>query len=106
MESAIVIAIYRPKPGKAKALDALVARHQPALVEAGLVTQRPFVLARSKDGAVLEIFEWTSADAARRAHEHPVVGALWGEMAAVADFPPLADLAESTNRFPHFTPWR
>ncbi|MGE0191894.1 MAG: hypothetical protein AB7T63_07595 [Planctomycetota bacterium] len=104
MGSEIVIAIYRPRRGREAALDALVARHRPALVAAGLVTDRPFVLARSSDGAILEIFEWKDADAAQKAHEHPVVGALWNEMGEVADFPPLADLAESTRRFPHFRP--
>ena len=105
MGSELVIAIYRAKAGKAEALDDLVRRHRPALVAAGLVTDRPFVIARSADGAVLEIFEWVDAGAARRAHETPEVAAIWEAMGALAEFPPLADLAESTRRFPHFRPF-
>ena len=105
MGSEIVIAIYRPRRGREAELDALVARHRPALVAAGLVTDRPFVIARSSDGAVLEIFEWKDRDAARRAHEDPQVGEIWSAMGEIADFPPLADLAESTRHFPHFRPF-
>lgn len=100
----IVIALYRPKKGKATLLEPLVAQHQPLLRKAGLITERTPVLARSSDGTWLEIFEWKSAAAAAAAHVHPEVGALWEAMATVAEFPPLADLPESTRRFPHFTP--
>jgi hypothetical protein len=105
MGAQIVTAMYRPKPGKAEELEALVRRHQPALRAAGLVTERPTILMRSAaDGTFVEIFEWASGEAARSAHEDEAVGALWTAMEAVADFVTLADLPEATRRFPHFTP--
>lgn len=105
MNGEIVIAVYRAKPGKAEALGALLDRHQPVLRAAGLVSDRPPVVMRSpKDGTFLEVFEWASAAAAAKAHEQPAVAAIWNEMAAVSDFLTLADVPESTDRFPHFTP--
>jgi hypothetical protein len=100
----IVIAVYRPHEGRAADLDALVARHVPALREQGLVTDRPAISMRASDGTVVEVFEWTSREAAARAHEDEVVGPLWASMGAVADFLTPADLPEATHRFPHFAP--
>ena len=104
MPAEIVFAAYRPKPGKGEALLALVRRHQPALRAAGLVTDRPVVVVRAEDGTLIEVFEWTSAEAARRAHDLPEVRAIWGPMEEVAEFATLASLAEAQHPFPHFTP--
>jgi len=100
----IVTAIYRAHPGQEAALEELVRRHESLLRRSGLVTDRPTVLMRSADGSWVEVFEWVDADASRRAHEDAGVGALWGQMMEVADFPCLADLPEATQRFPHFRP--
>ena len=35
-------------------------------------------------------------------HDHPVVGKLWAEMGAVADFTQLADRPEAARSFAHF----
>lgn len=82
----------------------LVEKHLPLLRKLGLATARDAIHAVGEDGTVLEIFEWTESGAAEKAHADPEVGALWGEMAEVADFPPLADLPEAATRFPHFRP--
>jgi hypothetical protein len=34
---------------------------------------------------VIEIFEWTTVDGSRRAHEHPEVSAVWGAMAPLCE---------------------
>lgn len=102
MSPEMVIALYRPHPGKERELDALVARHVPALREAELITARGTLAGRAKDGTVVEVFEWVSADAARRAHELPGVARVWEAMAQVADFVTLGGLAEADQRFPHF----
>lgn len=105
MSAAIVIALYKPRKGQQDALDALVRGHEPALREAGLVTDRPFVRMRSEaDGTILEIFEWTSSEAAQAAHAHETVGPLWEAMGEVATFVVPAELQESTRTFPHFQP--
>ena len=86
-------------------LVALIGKHEPALRASGLVTERPFTIMRSRDGSTfIEVFEWTSMDAATAAHSSEHVGPIWGAMAEVAEFLTLADLAEATTRFPHFAP--
>ncbi|MCO5165235.1 MAG: hypothetical protein M9894_02550 [Planctomycetes bacterium] len=102
MSPEMVIALYRPHPGKERELDALVAQHVPALREAELITDRGVLRGRAKDGTVVEVFEWVSADAAERAHELPSVARVWEAMAQVADFVSLGDLPEAGQRFPHF----
>lgn len=99
----VVIAAYRPKPGCDDALLALVKRHMPALRREGLVTARKALLLRAADGTLLEIFEWKPGGA-EAAHANPVVGALWGEFAEVAEFPPTGSVVGMEGRFPNFAP--
>ncbi|MEZ0228233.1 MAG: hypothetical protein ACAI25_06385 [Planctomycetota bacterium] len=104
MKPEIVFAAYRPKKGKEKELEALVSKHTPTLLDLELVTDRKPIVCRAKDGTVIEVFEWRSMDAARKAHELPAVAAIWEAMAVVADFAKLDSLDESHGEFPHFTP--
>ncbi len=82
-KSELVIALYRPKPGKLAALEALVKRHFATLKECGLTSERPPFIARSSDGTIIEAFEWASAEAALSAHDNPKVGEIWGPMSEV-----------------------
>ena len=98
----IVIVAYRPKPGKSQALDAVVAKHLRVLAAEQLVTDRPAWVMRAKDGTVVEVFEWRSAEAIEQAHTNAAVAALWAEFAAVCDYVPLAGLAEAQQMFAEF----
>lgn len=100
----VVFAAYRPHAGQDAALRALIANHLPTLRRLELITDRAPILIRSKNGTYIEIFEWVDADAARRAHEHPEVAAVWEKMAQIADLPELKSLEEVEQRFPHFEP--
>jgi hypothetical protein len=104
MPSEVVIAVYRPHPGKSAQLEAILRRHVSTLRSLGLATARPVTLLKSADGSYLELFEWASSEAAQAAHDAPAVAALWEEMGTIADFPPLADLSETKRRFAHFSP--
>lgn len=105
MARELVIALYRPKRGKAKALEALLAKHVRTLRKLGLATKRPAVLMRSKDGTYLEVFEWKDGGkSAHRAHSDPAVRAIWDAMEPVCDWVPLGSVPEARDRFPHFTP--
>ena len=53
----IVIACYRPKPGKAAALDRLMKTHVNILRNEGLATDRKSIIIKAGDGTVLEVFE-------------------------------------------------
>ena len=98
----MVIALFRPKPGMAAALDGCTRDHLPILRAQGLATARPSVVLRASDGTVLEIFEWVSAAAIESAHTNPAVLALWERYAACCDYVTLGDLAESSTMFPSF----
>lgn len=97
-----VIVAYKPKSGQERTLDALVAKHLEILAREGLVSDHPASVMRSSDGTVVEVFEWASADAIKRAHSNPAVGALWSEFGAACDYVPLASLAEATQMFAEF----
>lgn len=103
MSGDLVIVAYRPKPGREAQLEALVRDHVPRLRRAGLVTDRAPVIARAKDGTVVEAFEWREG-AIARAHSDPEVGAMWGEFAAVCDYLPLRELPEAADMFATFAP--
>ena len=98
----VVFALYRPHPGKDEALRKLIPGHIPALKKLGLITDRPPILVRSRNGSYIEIFEWVSKNAAGVAHQHPEIAKIWEAMGAIADFPNLATLDEAGDQFPHF----
>ncbi len=100
----MVIACYRPKPGKEAELLRELRAHLPQLRELGLATDRPAQALRAADGSILEIFEWTSQDAVARAHEHPAVGEMWKRFEACCEYISLRDLEETAGPFAHFEP--
>ena len=104
MNPEIVIALYRPNEGGDEELRALIDEHIPTLRRLELITDRPAILCRSKDGTYLEIFEWRNANSSSRAHEHPEVARIWEAMGEIAAFPALSEVPEAGGRFPHFTP--
>jgi hypothetical protein len=58
---------------------------------------------RSKDGVILEVFEWCEG-AIASAHENPDVLEIWGRYAAVCDYVPLSELPEAKDLFAQFEP--
>lgn len=100
---ALVMALYRPKPGKGPELDALVRKHFPILKEYGLTTDRAPFIGRSSDSTIIEIFEWRNPEAAKKAHDHPAVARIWEAMAMVCEFGTLEQLPESRKPFPQFS---
>ena len=102
----VVIAAYRPKPGKAEALRALMHTHLPRLREQGLVTDRESILMQASDGTFVEVFEWKSKQAIEAAHRNPAVLAMWDEYAQVCDYVPIGSVPEAQQLFSEFTPVR
>jgi hypothetical protein len=98
----VVVAMYRPKEGKVKDLETLIQRHFPTLKEYGLTTDKEPFIGRSGDGTYVEVFEWISAEAAQKAHDHPAVAKIWEAMAVVCDFGKLEQLPEAKKVFPSF----
>ena len=98
----VVIAMYRPKEGKVVELEVLARKHFPTLKEYGLTTNREPFIGRASDGTILEVFEWISNEAAKKAHDHPAVAKIWEAMAMVCEFGKLEQLSEAKKPFPHF----
>jgi hypothetical protein len=99
----IVVAAYKPKPGCEAALLALTLEHVPYLRTLGLLTDRPHLVMRAKNGTILEVFEWQDGGTAR-AHEMPEVHALWEKYGAVCEYVPLRTVAEAGELFAMFEP--
>ena len=101
----IVIACYKPKAGKEKALRALIVDHVSTLRRIGLVTDRTPILMEAKDGTLVEVFEWASPEAIQAAHAHPAVLRMWEEYGKVCDYVPVAQVPEAAQMFAEFAPF-
>src|SRR4029453_15574908 len=100
----IVIAAYKPKPGKSDELAALAREHVAILRGEGLVTDRVPILMTAADGTIVEVFEVASKDAINSAHTNPRVLQLWERYSAVCDYVPVATVAEAGQLFSEFSP--
>jgi hypothetical protein len=89
-----------PTPARAAFVE-LLNEHWPTLRRLELVTDSPVEHwigspQRSDDTLIIEIFEWSSAEAAGVAHSHPEVAKIWDGMGAICtdmSFPHLERLA-------------
>ena len=104
MNGRVVIVAYRPHVGKEERLLELVQGHVPELRRLNLAADRTPVIMRAGDGTIIEVFEWASAEAIERAHQHPAVHTMWAAFEAVCDYVSLADLDECKGLFAEFTP--
>jgi len=104
MSGVIVIAGYKPKPGKDKELAALMGTHVSRLRKENLVTDRAPIIMKSEDGTILEVFEWKSAEAIQSAHTNPVVQEMWAEYSEVCEYVPASEVKEISQLFSNFEP--
>jgi hypothetical protein len=97
-----VVCTYRARAGAEKRLLRLLARHEATLRRLGLVTARraqTFVGRDEQDRvSVVDIFEWTGADAVERAHRHPAVQKVWTALGALVE----ERDGRPAMEFPHF----
>ena len=106
MEGHISIVAYKPKEGKAEALQQLMRQHYSILKSQGLVTDRASVMMEAKDGTIIEVFEWKSDAAIEQAHTNPEVLKLWGNYAEACDFIPIGQVEEAAHVFSGFKPFQ
>lgn len=104
MSGRIVIAGYKPKPGKEAELEALMNTHLVRLRAQNLVTDRDSIIMKSEDGIILEVFEWISNDAIQQAHSNPHVQKMWAEYAEVSEYIPASQVKELSQLFSNFQP--
>ena len=104
MEERIVIVGYKPKKGQAEALHQLMREHLSILKSQNLVTDRESIIMEAKDGTIIEVFEWKSAEAVEQAHTNANVRAMWVKFDAACEFEKLANLPEAQQLFASFEP--
>ena len=100
----ISIACYKPKEGKEEGLLQAVKNHLPVLLKEGLVTDRKSIVMRSKNGTIVEVFEWKSSNSIENAHKNPAVGELWKIFNEVCTYEKLQTLEEIKDMFAGFEP--
>ncbi len=98
----IVVVVYKPREGKSKELEDLVAKHVPILRKEGLATERHPVVMRAADGSIVEVFEWLSSKAIDDAHNNERVQELWGEFEKVCTYERPDSLPEFRELFSSF----
>jgi hypothetical protein len=89
-DAVVAIAQYRVKAGAEEQFTDVLRRHQAALQELGLITDRPIEVflgsEKQIDGPLfVEIFEWVSADGSAQAHIHPAVTKVWESMGELCE---------------------
>jgi hypothetical protein len=100
--SILAFATYKPKEGKNNELLDLVKQHQGVLRQYEFITPKAGFVAKSQDGTIIEVFEWTGMPAVDAAHQHPAVQNIWEKMTPIADFIPMKNLPEAGRPFPGF----
>lgn len=101
----IVIATYKPKPGKEKILDRLVKDHVNVLRNCGYATLRTPMIMKSADGTIVEVFEWISKNAIEEAKQNKDVLEYWDRYKEVCDIIPVSNLIEANTSFSEFNPF-
>jgi hypothetical protein len=96
MTPRIAIACYKPKAGKSQELKALMRKHHGILKGENLVTDRAPVIMESKDGTIVEVFEWKSKAAIDQAHTNTVVLRMWNEYSATGS-PSIMEMVCDTS---------
>ena len=102
--SVMVIACYRPKPGRDADLLSLMKSHLPTLKTEGLVGDGPAMAGRAMDGTLVEIFCWKSQASIDAAHSNPTVGAMWRAFGEACDYVTIADVAGARDLFTPLDP--
>lgn len=100
----IVIACFKPKEEKSDLLLEAVKEHLPVLRKEGLITEREGIIMRSKDGSIIEVFEWKSEESINMAHSNESVLKLWKKFEESCEYIPVGNIEEAKNMFPGFEP--
>ena len=73
------IVAYRAREGSERKLLSLIRRHAPLLKSLGGISEASFLM-KSVDGSIIEVFEWRSMAAKKKAMQSPELWELWNEI--------------------------
>lgn len=104
----VVLAVYRVAEKVQAEFFQVVKDKREYFLKAGLMTARAPIFLRSSGNPefLIDIFEWSSAEAIERAHSDPVVQRMWARMAElwIDGGLHLSQLPESDESFAGFEP--
>jgi hypothetical protein len=98
----IALILYSPRKGREQELIEMLQHNIPVMRKLGLVTDREQILAGTKDGSIIQIFEWKSQDSQEQAMAHPVVQEMWLKAGNISEFQKPAAVAEFNEVFSMF----
>jgi hypothetical protein len=98
----IALILYSPRKGRKQELIEMLQHNIPVMRKLGLVTDREQILAGTKDGSIIQIFEWKSQDSQEQAMAHPVVQEMWLKAGNISEFQKPAAVAEFNEVFSMF----
>jgi len=100
----VVFAIYKAFETKEKELLDLVKIHYAILLKQGIITYRPRIVLKAKNGEIIEIFEWNSQEALDKAHPNTEIAKLWKKFSEICTYQQMDTLLESKGIFQDFEP--
>ena len=100
--SKIALVVYKPRKDKTQELIDSLLSNIPAMRKLGLVTHREQIIARSKDGFIVQIFEWVKDDSEEQAMAHPLVQEMWMKVSKISDFQRPMTVAEFQEQLAKF----
>jgi hypothetical protein len=98
----IALILYSPRKDREQELVEMLQNNIPVMRKLGLVTDREQIIARTKDGSILQVFEWKSEDSQDQAMAHPVCQEMWLKVGNISEFQKPAVLAEFNEVFSMF----
>jgi len=96
------IAAYRAIAGKQRKFLSLIRRHAPLLRSLEAITENSFLL-KSMDGTIIEIIEWKSPAAKKKAMKSEELWELWEGMKLFAVRVKLSSVAETRQIISKFS---
>jgi hypothetical protein len=103
MPTELALSAYRPRAGKFDELVEFFTEELATLRRRGHVTDRRAPVARTEQGELLLVLEWSSEHAVGDAHQDPEVLELWERKEQLAEYIPPRDLAGAGVPFARWT---
>ena len=100
--SKIASVVYKPRKDKDQELFDSLLVNIPIMRKLGLVTSREQIIAKAKDGCLIQIFEWIGEESEEQAMAHPVVQEMWMKVAKISDFQRPMSVAEFQEQLSKF----
>ncbi|MFL5950200.1 MAG: hypothetical protein ACJ74M_01205 [Gaiellaceae bacterium] len=103
MATELVLSAYRPRAGTFEEVVEFFTEELATLRRRGHVTDRRAPVARTEQGELLIVLEWSSDHAVGDAHEDPEVLALWARKEQLVEYIPPSELAGAGVPFARWT---